>query len=164
MTSMNNKTIYFFRFIFIILTGAVYSTLNPEDNKINEAFSNFRYALGEYPTSQDGPILPNSMFPHTNNKVASGCTPQMIWRNYPIFEVGSYKQETNNIRYPRNPDDGRCTPADMCGSLYNNRAYHTNVVDPLPPAKLQVGRTRVNYYNSDTGNMMPYYNKNNILY
>lgn len=163
MTSMNNKTIYFFLFIFIILTGAVYSAMNPK-TRVGEAFSNFRYALGEYPASQDGPILPNSVFPHTNNKGVSGCTPQMIWRNYPISEVGSYKQETNNIRYPRNPDDGRCTPTDMCGSLYKNRAYRSNVVDPMPPAKLQVGRARVNYYNSDTGNMMPYYNKNNILY
>ena len=160
ITSMHKNTIFFFLLVFIIVSAAIYKEITGD----TEAFSNFRYALGDYPASQEGPILPNTDFPHTNNKGVSGCTAQMIWRNYPIFEVCSYKQETNNIRYPDNPDNGRCTPADMCGALYNNRKPQSNVVSPLSPVKPKSGHARVNYYTTTTGNMFPFYNKGNILY
>ena len=87
----------------------------------------------------------------------------MIWRNYPQFEVGSYAQETNNIRYPRNPDEGTCTPADFCGALYENRPYKSNVVEPLPPVADETN-PRINYYHSETGSFFPFYNNKNILY
>ena len=127
-----------------------------------ENFDNFKYALGEYPSSENGAILPDTMFP-TGQRGVSTCTANMIWRNYPIFEVGSYEQTTNNIRYPRNPDEGTCMPADFCGALYKNRAYRSNVVKPLPPVPEAEG-ARINYYHAKTENMLPYYNENNILY
>ena len=79
------------------------------------------------------------------------------------FEVGSYAQETNNIRHPKNPDEGTCTPADFCGALYKNRPATSNVVEPMPPVCKGPG-ARVNYYKATTQNMMPYYNNNNIQY
>ena len=127
-----------------------------------ENFDNFKYALGNYPSSETGAILPDTMFP-TGDRGVSSCTANMIWRNYPIFEVGSYDQETNNIRYPRNPDEGTCMPADFCGALYKNRPYRSNVVKPLPPVPEAEG-ARINYYHAKTENMLPYYNENNILY
>ena len=161
---MNNKTkstIFFFLFFFLIISGALYHSYN----KAKEGLSNFNYSqtLGVYPQSTDGPILPNSEFPHTGSKTTSTCTPGMIWKNYPEFEVGSYAQETNNIRYPRNPDEGTCMPTDVCGALYKNRPYRSNVVTPMPPVE-DGSKPRVNYYRSDTDNMLPYHNKNNILY
>jgi len=128
------------------------------NKRLMENFDNFKYALGVYPTSEDGAILPNSIFPSTGNKGVSSCTANMIWRNYPIFEVGSYEQSTNNIRYPRNPDEGTCMPADFCGALYKNRAFKSNVVTPLPPVPEAEG-ARVNYYHTTTQNMLPYYNE-----
>jgi hypothetical protein len=127
-----------------------------------ENFDNFKYALGNYPSSENGAILPDTMFP-TGQRGVSTCTANMIWRNYPIFEVGSYDQETNNIRYPRNPDEGTCMPADFCGALYKNRPYRSNVVKPLPPVPQAEG-ARINYYHAKTENMLPYYNEDNILY
>ena len=159
---MNNQTkgtIFFFLFLVIIVTGALYKSYD----KAHEGYANFKYALGDYPSSQDGPILPNSDFPHTGSKTTSTCTAGMIWRNYPEFEVGNYAQETNNIRYPRNPDEGTCMPADFCGALYKNRPYQSNVVTPMKPVQ-QGTMPRVNYYRADTENMLPYYNNNNILY
>ena len=161
MNYKSKETIFFFLFFFLIVTGALYQSYN----KAQEGMANHNYdcTLGEYPKSLDGPILPNSDFPHSGSKTTSTCSAPMIWRNYPQFEVGSYAQETNNIRYPPNPDQGTCTPADFCGALYKNREHKSNVVKPLGP----VGKgthPRVNYYRADTQNMLPYYNEGNIQY
>lgn len=147
--------------LFSILMIAVISS-RLFNSKLMENFDNFKYALGEYPSSENGAILPDTMFP-TGQRGVSTCTANMIWRNYPIFEVGSYDQETNNIRHPRNPDEGTCTPADFCGALYKNRPYRSNVVKPLPPVPEAEG-ARINYYHAKTENMLPYYNEGNILY
>ena len=161
MNYKSKGTIYFFIFFFLIITGALYQSYN----KAQEGMANHNYdcTLGEYPKSLDGPILPNSDFPHSGSKTTSTCTAAMIWRNYPEFEVGSYAQETNNIRYPKNPDQGTCTPADFCGALYKNRPYKSNVVSPLPPVS-DGSKPRINYYHSDTGSFLPFYNNQNIQY
>lgn len=160
MKKHTTSNVFFFLFLFIILTAALYKAiLDPP-----EAFSNFNYALGKYPNPQGGRILPSSDFPYTENKGVSSCSAGMIWRNYPEFEVGSYAQETNNIRHPPNPDEGTCMPADMCGALYKNRKAQSNVVTPMLPVNENVPGVRVNYYMSDTPNGMPFYNKGNIEY
>ena len=158
MNSVVNNSILLFSILFV----AVISSFFFNGSTFMENFDNFKYALGEYPSSENGAILPDTMFP-TGGRGVSSCTANMIWRNYPIFEVGSYEQTTNNIRHPINPDEGTCTPADFCGALYKNRAYRSNVVTPLPPVPEAEG-ARVNYYHTTTGNMLPYYNENNILY
>jgi len=163
MNKYSKSNIFFFAFIVIILSAAIYNAFNFKGSTKKEGYDNFRYALGEYGTAH-GRILPNTMFPYTNSNSTSTCTPNMIWRNYPEFEVGSYVQETNNIRRPRNPDEGTCTPADFCGALYKNRQTTTNVVKPLPPVNENTPGPRVNYYKSTTQNMLPYYNKGNIQY
>lgn len=163
MNKHSKSNIFFFAFIFIILSTAIYNAFLSIKSSKKEGYDNFRYALGDYSTAY-GRILPNTMFPYTNSNSTSTCTANMIWRNYPDFEVGSYAQETNNIRRPVNPDEGTCMPADFCGALYKNRKTTSNVVTPLPPVNPDTPGPRVNYYKSDTQNMLPYYNKGNILY
>jgi hypothetical protein len=68
-----------------------------------------------------------------------------LWQEYPIFQVGSYAQITNNIRYPINPDDGQCTPDSMCNVLYGDRETHVPPIEP-PGA----GKVRVNFYTTNT--------------
>ena len=51
----------------------------------------------------------------------SNLTSADMWWHYPTFKLGSYDQITNNIRYPNNPDVGRCTPASVCGALYHEK-------------------------------------------
>jgi hypothetical protein len=74
-----------------------------------------------------------------------------IWWHYPIFNVGSFAQLTNNLKYPKNPDDGKCTPASMCQTLYLDRVSGPpNEIYPLPPVVEKApdsGFVRVNYYN-----------------
>lgn len=145
MKKQTKSNIFFFVFLFIILTGAIY---NVYTTSFKDGFANFKFALGGYPDKQEGRILPRSMFPYTNNEGVSTCTANMIWKNYPEVEVGNYAQETNNIRYPPNPDQGTCTPAEVCGALYKNRQVKSNEVEPLPPVESDYGQIRVNYYNT----------------
>jgi hypothetical protein len=72
-----------------------------------------------------------------------------IWWNYPTFRVGSYTQITNNLKYPNNPDDGQCRPAEFCNVLYNDHQIASNISQPLPPApSVTSDSVRVGYYST----------------
>ena len=115
----------------------------------------------QYPDTEDKVLLDGD-YPTLNKKGVSTNTVETIWQNYPIFQVGSYAQVTNNIRYPLNPDDGQCRPAEFCGALYGDKTGQpkTNVV--LPPVP-ESPFARVGYYNTDD-NLLPFKNEGNILY
>lgn len=66
------------------------------------------------------------------------------WKLYPVWSVGSYAQQTNNMRYWNMPCNGWTTPADMCGGLYTEKKI--NVPDLKPPSRCC---NRVNYYCSE---------------
>ena len=85
-------------------------------------------------------------YPLTGNRLLPSAKEyQDIWQQYPIFQVGSYEQVTNNLKYWPNPDDGECRRAEMCDTLYMNKVSQSNVFEPLPPVPNTEG-TRVNYY------------------
>ena len=63
MNKQSKSNIFFFLFILIILSAAFYKAYTASSPK--EAFG---CALGEYPKSQAGRILPNTMFPYTSGK------------------------------------------------------------------------------------------------
>jgi hypothetical protein len=138
------------RIIFIHVFKRFYS---------KEAFSNL--TPGTFPESQEFPLLKN-YYPTTGYKNVSNDQSSEIWWHYPSFGVGSFKQLTNNIRYPNNPDEGTCTPALFCGAMYKDYQEKSNISSPLPPVKYGPG-ARVNYYrNKDY--LLQYNNKGNILY
>lgn len=132
--------------------------------KCGEGFTNYTLgqADGEYPFAQTS-VLVQDEFPLTGNKGVSNETAGNMWWRYPVFEVGSYDQITNNIRYSNNPDVGKCTPGDICFALYKDRQHPSNYVKPLPPVNPDCG-TRVGYFATDV-NLLPYRtNTANILY
>ena len=116
---------------------------------------------GEYPISEDLPIL-EADYPLTGAKVVSNLDSQDIWWHQPVFGVGSFEQITNNIRYPKNPDNGTCTPANFCGALYKDKHNKSNFSKPLPPTPFGQG-SRVNYYNS-ADYLLQFNNPGNMLY
>jgi hypothetical protein len=131
---------------------------------LNEGFS--KYYLGStngiYPSSETD-VLVQDTYPITGINSVSNDGSAQIWQSYPIFEVGSFEQITNNIRYPDNPDVGRCMPANFCGALYKDRHLKSNVIEQLPPVNPEFG-TRVGYFTTDV-NMLPFRNnESNILY
>lgn len=117
---------------------------------------------GLFPCSVDKPILDD--YPLINKKVVSDNSASTIWWHYPIFQLGSYKQLTNNLRYWINPDDGQCSRAEFCGALYHDKKVNSNELYPLPPAEEGEG-ARVGYYRSEPNYL--YYSiptNENILY
>ena len=100
---------------------------------------------GNYPESDDNPILYNE-FPVAFNPGVSDLGTEQMWPDYPVFPASS--TINNNIRYWRSPDNGKCSPADMCGGLYNLKKGVTIPPAPQPP-QWGVG-TRVNYYDTQT--------------
>ena len=108
-------------------------------------------------------LLLKDTYPLKEKIAVSNDTADKIWWHYPTFEVGSYAQITNNIRYPSNPDVGRCTATEFCGSIYDEHQKKTNYVNPLPPINPDCG-TRVGYFSTNI-NLLPYRNDmQNILY
>lgn len=148
-------------FIIFLITLPIFSNLNL--NTKQEKQEGFE-------TIEDSQKnLLSGYYPSTNKKVISDNGASNIWRYYPIFEVGSYEQITNNIRYPKNPDEGTCTSADFCGSLYKDinlkELKETNRVQILEPVKECVDETRVNYYNTNQNMLLRFKNYGgNILY
>ena len=120
------------------------------------------YKKDKYPFPETDLLVENS-YPVTGRKGISNNGAADIWWHYPIFELGSYDQITNNIRYSNNPDEGTCMPASMCGALYKEKQLKTNYVKPLPPINPECG-TRVGYFDTNI-NLLPFRSDmQNILY
>ena len=135
-----------------------------ESMKKYEGYSNLTLesSIGEIPASEEE-VLVQDTYPITGRNGISNNGASDIWWHYPVFELGSYKQITNNIRYPHNPDEGTCMPASMCGALYRDKKLGSNIVTPLPPVN-PMGGTRVGYFSTNK-NLLPFKsNFQNILY
>ena len=131
--------------------------------KTQEGYSNLTLESSIGKISLSGDVLVQDTYPITGRNGISNDGANDIWWHYPIFEVGSYKQITNNVRYPHNPDEGTCMPASMCGALYRNKKIGSNIVTPLPPVNPMCG-TRVGYFSTNK-NLLPFKsNFQNILY
>ena len=144
---MNNKLLLFF---ILIASLAI-----PIFFKVTEPFSLGNLLGGNLlggnhsRENQSQDLLLQDTFPTTGSGSVSDKQSADVWWKYPIFKVGSYAQITNNIKYPRNPDTGRCMRIEMCDTLYENRENKTNVVVPYPPVESS-NSTRVGYFNSST--------------
>jgi hypothetical protein len=150
--------------ILVLALGIPFFLKNFETFKKFEGYTNYTLdqANGTYPSAQTEVLLQDT-YPAIGKNEISNNTANDIWWHYPIFELGSYKQITNNIRYPNNPDEGTCMPASMCGALYHEKQLKSNYVEPLPPVNPDCG-TRVGYFDTDV-NLLPFRtNMQNILY
>jgi hypothetical protein len=164
---MKDTTVKSILFLLFILVAGLY--LAPFYKKVFEGFKGYkRYKSdvltvpGDFPRSVDKPILDD--YPLIENKGVSANNASDIWKDYPVFGVGSFKQITNNIRYNRNPDDGKCSRAEFCGALYHDAKHLPNVIKPLPPAQEGPG-ARVGYYRSEPNDLFFSIPTNeNILY
>lgn len=145
--------------IAVTVTATKTKTKTTADKNNTEAFTPLSVAAtaAAAATATTVPLAPSSIqsstgpmlndFPHTanHNRVSDNGYPD-IWFDYPVFRAGSYKQLTNNLRYPDNPDNGTCVRADFCGALYHDTHHRpSNVVKPLPPAEEGDG-ARVGYF------------------
>ena len=118
---------------------------------MREGFSKYNNSLGSkegyYPCAVETVLLEGDYPVNFSNKTSTNIESTM-WHQKPVYEVGSFAQLTNNQRYYKNPDNGSCTPADICDALYKNKEVHTNIVKPMTPVEPSFN-ARVNYYNTD---------------
>lgn len=116
---------------------------------------------GAYPVSPD--LLSGSVYPATGDKHTGDKEAADIWWQKPVFQVGSYKQITNNIQYPNSPDNGSCTPAEFCDVAYKNRSPRSNETH-LSPA-VPDGASRIGYFQNNGPSLNTFSNTGgNILY
>ena len=122
-----------FGLVIVLILGGMNSTFT-------ETYENMNNLLpGQY--NKSGPILvkdypikkPMSLNTNTTN----------IWKEYPVFR-SSYKQQTNNIKYWSTPNNGICSPAEFCGSMYSKKNIY--IPPPLKPIPFTSDKIRVNYY------------------
>jgi hypothetical protein len=122
----------------------------------------FTRVEGYYPLSVNQAILDD--YPLIGKNEVSNDSATTMWWHYPIFSLPSFKQQTNNLRYRYNPDDGTCTRPEFCGALYHNIKNKSNEITPLPPAEEGSG-ARVGYFRTEPNQL--YYSiptNENILY
>jgi hypothetical protein len=156
---------YLFLFFILVLALSIPVLFNIENPlELLEGFSNFNLssAQGNFPNAQTEVLVQTTYPPIGKNQITNNDASD-IWKDYPIFELGSYDQITNNIRFPKNPDEGTCMPASMCGALYYDKIIGSNYVEPLPPVNPECGN-RIGYFYTDI-NFLPFRNDMaNILY
>ena len=137
---MKNTNVIFIILFLLAISGLVYFW-----RKQTEGYSN--YTLGEvgiYPVSVDKPLVYKS-YPYTGNKNVSNNNASDVWWYYPVLKESSYAQITNNLKYPRNPDNGICVRSEFCGALYKDNQQESNYTYPLPPVQNGEG-IRVGYF------------------
>lgn len=159
-----NQNVFLFLILVLAIGLPLFFKINASLNNIRDGFTNYTLAgtTGNYPSSQTD-VLVQDTYPITGINGISDETANKMWWRYPIFEVGSFKQMTNNIRYPHNPDNARCTPASVCYALYKDKKLGSNIIKPLPPVDPTCG-TRIGYFSTNE-NLLPFRtNVPNILY
>ena len=121
-----------FMFLILLIILALGLPLFFNLSKSMEGYSNYTLegAMGKIPDAQTT-VLVQDTYPAIGKNEISDDTSNDIWKDYPIFQLGSYEQITNNIKYPDNPDNGRCMPASMCGALYHYKDIGSNVIETL---------------------------------
>jgi hypothetical protein len=162
---MNQSILLILTLLLVLVISSFYSIHGFKENYTPYPLGTDSMVLTpdqSYPNVQTDVLLDGS-FPMTGRKGVSHDQGSQIWWHYPIFEVGSYAQVTNNLKFSNNPDTGRCMPADVCGTLYKEYQTQSNYVYPLPPVKPECG-SRINYYTSTTSFLHLRAYTTNILY
>lgn len=99
---------------------------------------------GGYPCTQD--TLPlEGWYKKKAGANVSDMSMEEQYKRYPVYPAKSSKN--NNQKYWDQPDNGKCSPPDMCGNVYESRSMPIiNSPNPLPFST----ENRVNFFKSDT--------------
>ena len=129
--------------------------------KSNLAYSDFAIDKNGNATSipsVQGEYLLNQYYPKKDTHGVLNINSSDVWQMYPQFQVGSYEQETNNIRYSISPDLGGCMPVDFCNTMYGNMPNNpSNKIKTLPPVEKISSNTSRNGFFITSGNLNNYY-------
>jgi len=152
--------------IIIVLSSLVCKNINFRTEGFagsNLAYSDFAIdSNGNYTSkpSVQGDYLLDGYYPKSKTYGVRDINSSDVWWRYPQFQVGSYEQETNNIRYSINPDLGGCMRVEFCNTMYNNIQHNpSNIIKSLPPVGKITNATSRNGYFVAPGNLNIFYNE-----
>ena len=133
--------------LFVILVLVLFSYFGIIQVYHKETFlpninNNNRLAPSAYPRSDNVPLLSGSYKVKKNTNITKNNN-YNIWKQLLVYP-SSYKQQTNNVRYWSTPDNGTCSPAEFCGTPYENTKIKMN--NPSKPIPLSANVTRVNWW------------------
>jgi hypothetical protein len=113
---------------------------------VRENFISHLLQPGTFPESVSKPILYGDYPLQKGVLGLSDLNSKSLSAFYPVFP-SSHLQRTNNVRYWATPNDGTCAPANMCGTLYDNKKIHIPKFPRMVPFSSK--QTRVNMYAFD---------------
>lgn len=113
---------------------------------VRENFISNLLQPGTFPESVSKPLLYGDYPLQKGVLGLSDLNSKSLSAYYPVFP-SSYLQRTNNVRYWATPNDGTCSPANMCGTLYNNKTLNIPKFPRMVPFSSK--QTRVNMYTFD---------------
>ena len=98
---------------------------------------------GGYPCKQDKLLL-EGWYKKKDNANVSDLSMYEQYDMYPVYPAGS--TEINNKRHWEQPENGKCSPPDMCGNVYEKLPVpEEKSADPVPFGS----SSRVNFFNSE---------------
>lgn len=109
--TINNKVIWLLAIFVISLLVTMFNPISLEGflNPMNP---------GEFPQTQDKLILHDVFKMKENPNVGTNLYSQNE-RLYPRSKMTSFEHRTNNQQFWNTPDNGKCSPAEMCGTFYS---------------------------------------------
>ena len=141
MNSRTKKTL--FNLLLILGTVIVVSVVVSSflSSKMYEKFTSL--SPGGYPCKQDKLLL-EGWYKKKDNANVSDLSMYEQYDMYPVYPAGS--TEINNKRHWEQPENGKCSPPDMCGNVYEKLPVpKENPTDPVPFGS----GSRVNFFNSE---------------
>lgn len=102
-----------------------------------EGFTSLPLNSGIY--NQDATFYPEKENPSLNAKNIN----EIVQDNGIDRRVARYDQKTNNMKYRKQPDNGSCTPSDVCNTLYKDVPLKQDVASSPPDV---FAPNRINYY------------------
>lgn len=123
---------------FILLAILVIILLrNMRATNETETFLNY----GDYPQTVDQPLL-GDIYPVKKQPGLSSEGRETLHKLYPIYDSNS--KELNNIKDWSSPDNGNCSPAELCNSMYDN--IQVKESSEVKSPSNEWNNTRINFY------------------
>jgi hypothetical protein len=108
--------------------------------------NNNQLSPAQFPLSVTQPILYGDYKVKKDTNVTKNNN-YNIWKKYPVYP-SSYKQITNNKKNWGTPDNGLCSPAEICGTPYSYQQQKEEEISKAIPIESNV--TRVNWWAANT--------------
>jgi len=142
MISKTDNILFLILALLLALIGSFFFT------PVRENFMSHLLEPGTFPTSVTKPLLQGNYPLQKGGGGLSDLDSKSMSAFYPIFP-SSYLQRTNNVRYWATPNNGTCSPANMCGTLYEDKKINIPHFPPMIPFSSKDTRVNVYAYDAD---------------